>query len=155
MFVSTIPMELLNKVTTGGVAVNYRFTRHPHLYAPRMVGIELTFSNLSTEEIPIIKLGSKSLPSGMSLHEFPALSNIPPEQSRSVTLGIDYNDTTQAAKLDLVIGSRHPSYCLHQLSYWGDGEAPQHVPDGLHPGAGDSTCVHSVQYSNLLLLRPS
>ena len=33
MFVSTIPMELLNKVTTGGVAVNYRFTHHPHLYA--------------------------------------------------------------------------------------------------------------------------
>ena len=42
----------------------------------------------------------------MSLHEFPALSNIPHDQSRSVTLGIDYNDTTQAAKLDLVIGSR-------------------------------------------------
>ena len=106
MFVSTIPMELLNKVTTGGVAVNYRFTRHPHLYAPRMVGIELTFSNLSSEEIQIIKLGSKSLPSGMSLHEFSALSNLLPDQSRSVTLGIDYNDTTQAAKLDLVIGSR-------------------------------------------------
>ena len=61
---------------------------------------------LPTPEIPIIKLGSKSLPSGMSLHEFPALSNIPPDQSRSVTIGIDYNDTTRAAKLDLVIGSR-------------------------------------------------
>jgi len=106
MYVSTIPMELLNKVTTGGVAVNYRFTRHPHLYAPRMVGIELTFYNHSTEDIPIIKLGSKSLPAGMSLHEFPALDNISPEQSRSATLGIDYNDTTQAAKLDLVIGNR-------------------------------------------------
>ena len=46
-------------------------------------------------------------------------------------------------------------YCLHQLSYWGDGEAPQHVPDGLHPVAGDSTGVQSVQYSNLLLLRLS
>ena len=32
-------------------------------------------------------------------------SPISPE-SRSVTLGIDYNDTTQVAKLDLVIGSR-------------------------------------------------
>ena len=106
MFVSTIPMELLNKVTTGGVAVNYRFTRHPHIYAPRMVGIELAFSNLSSEEIQIIKLGSKSLPPGMSLHEFSALSNIPPDQIRRVNLGIDYNDTTQAAKLDLVIGSR-------------------------------------------------
>ena len=62
-----------------------------------MVGIKLTFSNLSTEKIPIIKLGSKSLIWNV-LHEFPDLSNIPPDQSRSVTLGIDYNDATQAAK---------------------------------------------------------
>ena len=62
-----------------------------------MVGIKLTFSNVSTEEIPIIKLGSKSLLFGMFLHES-ALSNIPSDQSRSVTLGIDYNDATQAAK---------------------------------------------------------
>ena len=40
------------------------------------------------------------------MHEFPALSNILPEQSRSATIGIDYNDTTQAAKIDLVIGNR-------------------------------------------------
>jgi len=106
MFVATTSTELLNKVTTGGVAVSYRFTRHPHLYAPRMVAIELTFINLSSEEVPVIKLGSKSLPAGMSLHEFPALSNILPEQSRSATIGIDYNDTTQAAKIDLVIGNR-------------------------------------------------
>jgi len=106
MFVANVSMELLNKLTTGGVSVNYRFTRHPHLYAPRMVAIELTFLNLSTEEVSVIKLGSKSLPAGMSVHEFPALSNILPEQSRSATIGIDYNDTTQAAKIDLVIGSR-------------------------------------------------
>jgi AP-3 complex subunit beta len=98
MVVSTIPMKLLIKGTTGGVVVNYCFICHSH---PRMVGIKLTFSNLSTEEILIIKLGSKSHPT-----EFPGLSNIPPDQSRSVTLGIDYNDTTQAAKLDFVIGSR-------------------------------------------------
>ena len=71
-----------------------------------MVAIELTFSNLSSEDIPTVKVGSKYLPPGMSLHEFPALSNISPGQSRTVTLGIDYNDTTQAAKLDLVIGTK-------------------------------------------------
>jgi len=106
MFVSSMSLELLNKMTTGGVSVTYRFTRHPHLYAARMVAIELTFLNLSSEELSVIKVGSKSLPAGMSLHEFPAISNILPDQSRSVTLGIDYNDTTQAAKIDLVIGSR-------------------------------------------------
>ena len=64
MVVSTIPMKLLIKGTTGGVVVNYCFICHSH---PRMVGIELTFSNLSTEEILIIKLGFKSFPTGISL----------------------------------------------------------------------------------------
>jgi len=106
MYVSTTSLELLNKVTSGGVGVQYRFTRHPHLYAPRMVAIELTFTNFSSEEIPVIKIGSKSLPPGMSLHEFPAVSNVPPDQSRTVTLGVDFRDTTQAAKFDLVIDNR-------------------------------------------------
>jgi len=113
MFVSSTPIELLNKVTTGGVSVQYRFTRHPHIYAPKMVSLELTFSNKSSEDISVVKLGSKSLPSGMSVHEFPAVSNILPDQSRTVTLGIDFNDTTQAAKLDLVIGTRPFSISLN------------------------------------------
>ena len=83
-----------------------RFTRHPHLYSPKMVAVELTFTNHSTEEVPVIKLGSKSLPPGMSLHEFPAVSNIPADQSRTVTLGVDFKDTTQAAKFDIVIDNR-------------------------------------------------
>ena len=106
MFVSKSVLELLDKVTTGGVSVGYRFTRHPHLYSPKMVAVELTFTNHSTEEVPVIKLGSKSLPPGMSLHEFPAVSNIPADQSRTVTLGVDYKDTTQAAKFDIVIDNR-------------------------------------------------
>ena len=106
MYVSTTGLELLNKVATGGVSVMYRFTRHPHLYAPKMVAIELTFTNTTSEEIPVIKIGSKTLSAGMSLHEFPAVSNIGPGQSRTVTLGVDYKDTTQAAKFDLVIDNR-------------------------------------------------
>ena len=112
MWVSTVGTELLNKVSTGGVSVLYRFTRHPHLYAPRMVAIELTLTNLTSEEIPVIKLGSKSLSSGMSLHEFPAVSNIAPDQSRTVTLGVDFKDSTQAAKFDLVIDNRPHSVTI-------------------------------------------
>ena len=112
MYVSTAAAELLNKVTTGGVAVMSRFTRHPHLYAPRMVAIELTFTNCSSEEVAVIKLGSKSLSPGMSIHEFPAVSNIGPDQARTVTLGVDYKDSTQAAKFDLVIDNRPHSVSL-------------------------------------------
>ena len=69
-------------------------------------------------------------------------------ESRSVTLGIGYNDTTQAAKLG-PSDRQQALYCIHQLFYC------LHVPDDLHPGAGDSTGVQSVQFSNMLLLRPS
>ena len=117
MFVSTTSLELLNKVTSGGVGVQYRFTRHPHLYAPRMVAIELTFTNFSSDEIPVIKLGSKSLPPGMSLHEFPAVSNIPPDQARTVTLGVDFRDTTQVP-VNYVTYSYVSYHCENETYYY-------------------------------------
>ena len=49
----------------------------------------------------------------MTLHEFPAVSNIGPGQSRTVTLGVDYKDTTQAAKFDLVIDNRPHSVSIN------------------------------------------
>ena len=106
MFVSSSTTELLNKLVTGGVGVDYRYTRHPHLYCPAMVAIELTFSNQSGAEVGGVKLGRTALPPGMAVHEFPSLGSIPPGQARTVTLGVDYKDTTQAAKLDLVISGR-------------------------------------------------
>ena len=72
----------------------------------------MTMTNLTKEEITVIKLGSKSLPPGMSLHEFPAVSNIGPDQARTVTLGVDFKDSTQAAKFDLVIDNRPHSVSI-------------------------------------------
>lgn len=106
IYVATESKELLNKLVTGGVQVDFRFTRKPHLYSTAMVSIELTFTNLSSEEIGEIKLGSKSLAPGMAVHEFPAFLNLAPGQSKTTTLGVDFNDTTQAARVDLVIGGR-------------------------------------------------
>jgi len=109
MHVSTTTTELLNKLTTGGVQVAYRFTRLPHLFNGAMVSVELTFTNLDSEAVPEIKIGSKALSSGMSIHDFPAFTNLLPNQDRVTTLGVDYNDTTQPAKFDIVIGGRpHP-----------------------------------------------
>jgi hypothetical protein len=38
----------------------------------------------------------------MSIHEFPGIATLPAGASRTVTLGINFNDTTQSAKFDLV-----------------------------------------------------
>merc|ERR1719234_270956 len=68
MFVPTEKKELVNKLMTGGVQVDARFTRHAHIYSPTMVSIELTFENLGSEEVSEIKLGARSLAPGMTVH---------------------------------------------------------------------------------------
>lgn len=74
MFVELQGKELLNKLVTGGVQVDFRFTRQPHLYSPSMVVLELTFTNLTSEELGEVKLGARTLPPGMAVHEFPAFT---------------------------------------------------------------------------------
>ena len=106
MFVPTEKRELVNKLVTGGVQVDARFTRHAHIYSATMVSIELTFENLGSDEVGEIKLGARSLAPGMTVHEFPALLGLQPNERRNVSLGVDFNDTTQAARVDLVIGGR-------------------------------------------------
>ena len=106
MYVPTEKKELVNKLVTGGVQVDARFTRHAHIYSPTMVSIELTFENLGSEEVGEIKLGARSLAPGMTVHEFPALLGLQQGERRNATLGVDFNDTTQAARVDLVIGGR-------------------------------------------------
>jgi AP-3 complex subunit beta len=41
MFIPTKSVELLNKMTSGGLQVLYRFTRSPHLYSPAMCNIQV------------------------------------------------------------------------------------------------------------------
>lgn len=112
MFVSTVSQELLNKISTGGVQVNYRFTRHPHIYAADMMAIELSFNNNSTQDSGEIKIGTTRLAAGMQIHPFPGILNISADQSVTSTLGIDFRDTTQPAKFDLVIGNRPQAVVL-------------------------------------------
>jgi AP-3 complex subunit beta len=49
-----------------------------------------------------VKIGAKNLAPGMSLHEFPGIATLAAGASQIVTLGINFNDTTQPAKFDLV-----------------------------------------------------
>jgi len=99
-------------MSTGGVQVDYRFTRHPHIYAPDMMAIQLTFTNQSTDECGEIKVGATKLAAGMAIHPFPGILSLAPGQTVNTTLGIDFRDTTQPAKFDLVISNRPYSVVL-------------------------------------------
>lgn len=105
-YIPTVTFELLNRISSGGLTVSARFTRSPHLYSPRMISVELTFTNSGSEEIRDISLGKQKLAPGMSLHEFASIAVLNPDTTLYGTLGVDFNDTTQPAVFDVLAAGR-------------------------------------------------
>ena len=111
--VSTKASEILNKMSTGGLQVLVRYTRTPHLYSPAMVNLEVTLNNLGDSELTDLKIGSKKLAQGMALHEFPGMASLQKGESRTATLGINFNDSTQPAQFDLISSGRCHKVFIH------------------------------------------
>lgn len=99
--IPTKQQELVNSITGSGMTVAYRFTRNPHLYSPKMVSIELLFTNATDEEIKNIRTGNQNLALGMEMHTMPDIESLAPKATSSATIGIDFNDTTQAANFEI------------------------------------------------------
>ena len=57
---------------------------------------------LGTSGFADLRIGSRQLAAGMSIHEFPAIPSLLPSKSVAVTLGINFNDTTQIAKFEVL-----------------------------------------------------
>ena len=93
--------ELLNRIKGSGLQINYRFTRRPHIYSSKLVGVELTAQNTMDTPITDVTVGETRLQSGMSLKETGGLSGLAPGASANFTIGIDFNDTQQPAKFDI------------------------------------------------------
>lgn len=106
IYIPTQTHELLNKMNGNGLSVTGRFTRSPHLYSPKMVSVELSFTNTTEEEIRDISVGRKKLAPGMAMHDFAGIALLTGNTTLNGTTGIDFNDTTQAAVFDLVSGGR-------------------------------------------------
>ncbi|XP_066993288.2 AP-3 complex subunit beta-1 isoform X2 [Anabrus simplex] len=105
---SFIPLkstEILNRASGGGLSVMARFTRSPHLFSPSMVSIELMFTNLGNSEINDIKVGQKTLPPGMAMHDFATVGVLPVNTSLPGTIGVDFNDSTQPISFDIMMSS--------------------------------------------------
>ena len=93
--------ELLNRIKGNGLHIHYRFTRRPHIYSPKLVGVELTAQNTVDTPIGGVDIGEARLQSGMSLKETGGLSSLAPGASASFSIGIDFNDTQQPAKFNI------------------------------------------------------
>ena len=70
-----------------------------------MTSVELTFNNQGSSDLTNIRVGGSraQLAKGMSIHDFPALGRLGPGVTANATLGVNFNDTTQAAAFDLIV----------------------------------------------------
>ncbi|XP_062414758.1 LOW QUALITY PROTEIN: AP-3 complex subunit beta-1 [Pungitius pungitius] len=92
--------ELLHHMTGKGLSAKYHFPRQPCLHQPGMVAVQVTLSNGSDRSLEEIHVGDRS-PASPSMHCFNTIERLEPEASVTVSMGIDFSDSTQAANFQL------------------------------------------------------
>ncbi|KAG7477039.1 hypothetical protein MATL_G00089110 [Megalops atlanticus] len=99
-FVPAKSHELLHRMSGKGLAAQYHFPRQPCIYSPSMVSVQLTFTNSGDHKLEDVHIGDSS-PPGLSIHRFSDIECLEPGASITVSMGIDFNDSTQAANFQL------------------------------------------------------
>ncbi|XP_049459895.1 AP-3 complex subunit beta-1 isoform X2 [Epinephelus fuscoguttatus] len=92
--------ELLHHMTGKGLSAKYHFPRQPCLYQPSMVAVQVTLTNNSDHSLEEIHIGDRS-PASLNIHCFNTIERLEPEASVTVSMGIDFSDSTQAANFQL------------------------------------------------------
>ncbi|XP_065595845.1 AP-3 complex subunit beta-1 isoform X4 [Cyrtonyx montezumae] len=101
VFVPTKMHEMLHRMTGKGLSAHYQFSRQPCIFGDRMVSVQVTLKNTTDQKIDNIHIGEKKLPPGMRIHEFNPIECLEPEKSVTVSMGIDFCDSTQTASFQL------------------------------------------------------
>ncbi|XP_033928921.1 AP-3 complex subunit beta-1 isoform X2 [Melopsittacus undulatus] len=99
--VPTKTHELLHRMSGKGLAAHYYFSRQPGIFGDRMVSVQLTVTNTTDHKIENIHIKEKKLPPGMRMHEFSPIECLEPAGSITVSVGIDFCDSTQIASFQL------------------------------------------------------
>ncbi|KAF7645468.1 hypothetical protein LDENG_00203980 [Lucifuga dentata] len=92
--------KLLHHMTGKGLSAKYHFPRQPCLYQASMVSVQLTLTNGSDHVLEQIHVGERS-PASLNIHCFNTIERLEPEASVTVSMGVDFNDSTQAANFQL------------------------------------------------------
>uniref|UniRef100_UPI0037E7745C AP-3 complex subunit beta-1 isoform X2 n=1 Tax=Semicossyphus pulcher TaxID=241346 RepID=UPI0037E7745C len=92
--------ELLHHMSGKGLSAKYHFPRQPCLYEPSMVSVQVILTNGSDHSLEEIHIGDRS-PAGLNIHCFNTVERLEQEASVTVSMGIDFSDSTQAANFQL------------------------------------------------------
>uniref|UniRef100_A0A669QSF3 Adaptor related protein complex 3 subunit beta 1 n=1 Tax=Phasianus colchicus TaxID=9054 RepID=A0A669QSF3_PHACC len=112
VFVPTKTHEMLHRMTGKGLSAHYQFSRQPCIFGDRMVSVQVTLTNTTDQKIDNIHIGEKKLPPGMRMHEFNPIECLDPERSVTVSMGIDFCDSTQTASFQLCTKDDHFSVSI-------------------------------------------
>ncbi|XP_007941637.1 AP-3 complex subunit beta-1 [Orycteropus afer afer] len=99
-----VPMKthvLLHRMSGKGLAAHYYFPRQPCIFGDKMVSVQITLNNTTDRKIENIHIEEKKLPTGMQMHVFNPIESLEPEGSITVSMGIDFCDSTQTASFQL------------------------------------------------------
>ncbi|NXU92040.1 AP3B1 protein, partial [Xiphorhynchus elegans] len=105
--VPTKTYELLHRMSGKGLAAHYHFSRQPGIFGDHMVSVQVTVANTTDQKIENIHIEEKKLPPGMRMHEFNPIECLEPGGSTTVTMGIDFCDSTQTASFQLCTKNDH------------------------------------------------
>ncbi|KAM5328144.1 AP-3 complex subunit beta-1 [Glossophaga mutica] len=100
-FVPAKTHVLLHRMSGKGLAAHYLFSRQPCIFGDKMVSVQITLTNTTDRKIENIHIGEKKLPIGMEMHVFNPIESLEPEGSITVSVGIDFCDSTQTASFQL------------------------------------------------------
>uniref|UniRef100_A0AAA9T073 AP-3 complex subunit beta n=1 Tax=Bos taurus TaxID=9913 RepID=A0AAA9T073_BOVIN len=92
---------LLHRMSGKGLAAHYFFPRQPCIFGDKMVSVQITLNNTTDQKIENIHVGGKKLPMGMQMHVFNPIESLEPAGSITVSMGIDFCDSTQTASFQL------------------------------------------------------
>lgn len=101
IFVPMKTHELLHRMSGKGLAAHYHFSRQPCIYGNQMVSVQVTLTNTTDQKLENIHVGKRKLPAGMKMHVFNPIEFLEPEESITVSMGIDFCDSTQTASFQL------------------------------------------------------
>ncbi|XP_064032555.1 AP-3 complex subunit beta-1 isoform X1 [Pogoniulus pusillus] len=99
--VPTKTHELLHRMSGKGLAAHYHFSRQSGIFGDHMVSVKVTIENTTDQKIENIHIEEKKLPPGMRMHEFTPIECLEPAGSITVSMGIDFCDSTQMASFQL------------------------------------------------------
>ncbi|XP_068105187.1 AP-3 complex subunit beta-1 isoform X2 [Hyperolius riggenbachi] len=98
-FVPTKTQELLHRMSGKGLSAHYHFPRQPCIFGAQMISVQITFDNTSDKKIEDIHIETKK--TDLKMHLFNAIDSLEPEGSITVSMGIDFCDSTQTASFQL------------------------------------------------------